>query len=50
VLIKIAATSRVNNLDFYLFALQLHEDMRKCSFVYLGYSLHVTGLALKWRS
>jgi hypothetical protein len=47
VLIKIAATSRVKNLGFYLFALQLHEDMRKCLFVYLGYSLHVTGRALR---
>ena len=46
-LIKIVATSRVKNLDIYLFGLQLQEDMRECSFVYLGYSLHVTGLTLK---
>jgi hypothetical protein len=33
----------VKNLDLHLFALQLHEDMRKCL---VGYSLHVTGIAL----
>jgi hypothetical protein len=47
VFIEIAGTSRVNNLDFYLFGLQLQDDLRKCWFIYLGYLLHVTGLAMK---